>query len=344
MSKKQKLNNVLFAIGVLSVVVMFFATDLTLADLVANVRRAGYWLPCAIVLWGLLYCLNAVAWRVIIESDGKVKVGFGYILKLTISGFALNSVTPMGVLGGEPYRIVELSGRIGTERATSSVLLFSMMHIFSHFWYWLTAIVTFLILVAAGLAHTNTLVNTVLLLAALFCFVGIYFFIAGYKYGMVAKFFRLVARIPGLRRRTERFAERNGDRFKQIDAQIAALHSQNKRAFAGSFLLEYVGRLLQSFEILFILLLMGQDYGGTAGGLMVLLVKSFVILAFTSLLSNILGFIPMQVGGREGGFALSVSHMDMSLSTGLSVGIFCRIRELVWIVIGLALMKMGNKK
>ncbi len=340
MSKKQLANNILFIIGVVSVVVMFLATDLTLADLVANVKRAGYWLPCAIALWGLLYCLNAVAWRTIIESDGEVKVGFGYILKLTVSGFALNSVTPMGVLGGEPYRIMELSGRIGTERATSSVLLFSMMHIFSHFWYWLTAIATFIILVAVGLAYTNTVVNVVMLLAAVFCFIGIYFFIAGYKYGMVAKFFRLVARIPGLRRRTERFIARNGDHFTQIDAQIAALHSQNKRAFTVSFLLEYVGRLLQSFEILFILLLMGQDYGGTATGLMVLLVKSFVILAFTSLLSNILGFIPMQVGGREGGFALSVSHMDMSLSTGLSVGIFCRIRELVWIVIGLALMRV----
>lgn len=336
---KKKINNILFTIGVLSVVVMLFSFDISFAELLDDIRRAGYWLPCCIVLWLFLYLMNAVSWRTIIQSDGQCRISFPYILRLTVSGFALNYVTPVGVLGGEPYRIMELSEKIGAERATSSVLLFSMMHIFSHFWYWITAIITFVVMVCCGLIATNTFVNVVLSLTAVFCLMAIYFFCVGYRKGMVVGFFNCVSHIPGLRGWSRRFIMSHQEKLSTIDRQIAALHSQNKRAFAVSLALEYVGRILQSLEIMFILLMLGIDGGGTIGGLAVLFLKSFLILAFTSLFANILGFIPMQAGGREGGFAMSVAQLGMTGGVGLFVGIICRVREIFWICVGLLLMK-----
>ena len=72
--------------------------------------------------------------------------------------------------------------------------------------------------------------------------------------------------------------------------------------------------------------------------------QSFLILSFTSLFANILGFLPLQLGGREGGFALSVSALGMTSALGLFISIICRVRELFWAVIGLALMKVEVKK
>ena len=82
---------------------------------------------------------------------------------------------------------------------------------------------------------------------------------------------------------------------------------------------------------------------------------SFVILAFTSLFANLLFFMPLQLGGREGGFAMSTVQMKMAGATGalltlkeamtiaVFISIICRLRELVWTCIGMMLMKVATK-
>ena len=68
-----------------------------------------------------------------------------------------------------------------------------------------------------------------------------------------------------------------------------------------------------------------------------------LILAFTSLFANALFFLPMQLGGREGGFALAVGGLSMPYAYGVYMGLIMRLRELVWIILGIGLMKFGNK-
>ena len=65
-------------------------------------------------------------------------------------------------------------------------------------------------------------------------------------------------------------------------------------------------------------------------------------MAFTSLFANIFFFSPMQLGVREGGFAISVDRLSIPGAYGLYTGLLTRVRELVWIIIGVALMKVGT--
>ena len=131
---RKRLNNLFFGIGMIAVVVMFFSFDVSLTELWGNTLRRPVigWRP----YWGCgvcFYLMNAWAWRVIIQGGGPCMVGFMQLLNLTVSGFALNYATPVGLLGGEAYRIMELSKYIGVQRATSTVILFAMMHIFCPF-------------------------------------------------------------------------------------------------------------------------------------------------------------------------------------------------------------------
>ena len=317
---------------------MLFTFKVSFTQLWADICHAGYWLIAILGLWIFLYMMNAWTWRIIIRGSGDCPIPFWKILKLTITGFALNYATPAGLMGGEPYKIMELKPYIGTQRATSSVLLFAMMHIFAHFWFWTSSIAVYLLLAAFGILPINTGMGIVLVFMTCFCGAGIYLFMRGYKNGMVVKLIRMISHIPGCKKWGRNFSEGHQEDLMKIDRQISQLQSQNKRSFYGSFALEYIGRVLQSLEIYFMLLLFEAGTGGA-----LTFVYAFLILSFTSLFANLLFFLPLQLGGREGGFAMSVAQMGMTADIGMFVSIICRVRELFWTAIGLLLMKVGNK-
>ncbi|MBO4905705.1 MAG: flippase-like domain-containing protein [Bacteroidaceae bacterium] len=326
------IRNIFFYIGLAAVVVMLVTFDVSFSQLWDSIAQAGWWLVGIGVLWLVLYAMNAVTWLIILKGSGDVPISYGRLFKFTLSGFALNYATPVGLLGGEPYKIMELTPYVGTERATSSVVLFAMTHIFAHFWYWVTAIVLCLFFMT-----WSSWLLLVLGLASLFCAAGIYFFIRGYKNGLVERLVRWVGGIPFCRGWSTRLYERHATAIAQIDGQIAQLMGQNRSIFFWSLALEYVGRMMQSLEITFLLLLFH-----TEGSITQLFLQSVIILAFTSLFANLLFFIPLQLGGREGGFAMSTAGLGMTNALGLFISIICRVRELFFTIIGLLLMKIGT--
>ena len=337
---QNRLSSIFFLIGIAAVVIMLLTFKVSFVELWDYISKAGYWLVVAVLLWGGLYGLNALTLRTIISGSGSCPISFWRMWQIIVSGFALNATVPVGGIGGEPYRVMELSKHIGVERATSSVVLFAMMHVFSHFWFWLTGIVIYLAFAIAGILPLPASMWWLIGLAMLLCLGGIWLFMRGYKYGMICKSIRLLGRIPGLKNWSRRFEEKHSDSLHKIDHQISQLHGQNRKAFFQSFFLEYFGRILQSFEVFFILLLFGFGTNGMEGSYLLIFFIAFLILVFTSLFANLIGFIPLQLGGREGGFALSVAALGMTAELGLFISIICRVREIIWATIGLIIMKL----
>ena len=118
-----------------------------------------------------------------------------------------------------------------------------------------------------------------------------------------------------------------------MDLQIAALHNQNPRTFLGAVILEIACRVVSALEILFILMVLMPSVN---------FIQCVLILAFTSLFANMLFFMPLQLGGREGGFLMSVNGLGMTASAGIFVALIVRVRELIWTAIGLLLIKLGK--
>lgn len=345
---KQRVNNMFFFLGIAVVVIMLITFDVSFAELWQHLCHAGYWLIPIIGIWLIIYGMNALSWMTIIKSkahtlppgSGSQLPSFGRIYSLTITGYALNYATPVGGLGGEPYRIMELSNHIGKEHATSSVILYAMMHMFAHFWLWFSSLFLYLALALVGDLPLTPVIGTLLGLAAVLCLIAFYLFSKGYRKGLAVKAIRWTGKVPGLRGWSQRFSERHNEMLHNIDQQIAALHQQDKSAFYTSLLLEYFSRIVQSLEIMFMLLLFGVDCGGGFSGLMLTFAHSVLILSFTTLFANLIGFLPMQLGVQEGGFVLSIAALGLSAALGIFVSIICRVREIIWIVIGLMLMKI----
>lgn len=328
MSNKAQNFFLVLGISVLGIMI----AQLDFEEVWSGILHAGYWFVAVVALWAFLYVFNAAAWQSIIRSDGSEAVkrlSFARIYKLTVSGFALNYATPGGLMGGEPYRIMSISPVIGTEKASSSVILYVMTHMFSHFWFWLLSIILFI------MTQTVTAELCVLLVvSSVFCVLGLWFFMTGYREGLANRLMNIARHIPLLRRWAKPFVESHKEQLDTIDRQIAALHSQNTRTFVKAVLLELTCRIVSALEIYFILLVVMPEAS---------YIQSILILAFTSLFANLLFFLPLQLGGREGGFLMSVTAFGISANNGIFVALLVRLRELIWTAIGLVLIKVGEK-
>lgn len=359
---KKKYRNAFFIFGLVLLGLMI--TQLDFKQVWEGLSHAGYWFVAVLVLWFFLYFFNTTAWYIIIKStaplptpsnsslhehrsslrsasagdalevkrinNAQQKIPYFWLYKIMVSGFALNYATPGGLMGGEPYRIMELSSYIGTERASSSVILHTMTHIFSHFWFWLLSVLIYVIT-----EPLTPLMAAILAAVTIFCVMGIWFFMKGYKKGLANRAFAFLSHIPGAKGWAKRFIDKHHDELDNIDKQIAALHKQNPRTFHGALLLELACRFFSALEIYFILLVImpSANY-----------MQCVLILAFTSLFANMLFFMPLQIGGREGGFMMSTSGLAITSSAGIFVALIVRLRELFWTALGLLLINFGKKK
>lgn len=327
---KKKYQNLFFLFGIVVLAIML--TQLDYKQVWDGLKSAGYWFFAVVALWAFLYIFNTATWYIIIKSGSKepTKINFLWLYKITVSGFALNYTTPCGLMGGEPYRIMSLSPKIGPERASSSVILYAMTHIFSHFLFWILSILIYILT-----EPLNLFISIILIAAGAFCCLGIWFFLKGYRKGMAVRLMNLLKHIPGAKKWAKGFIERHKEQLDTIDSQIAALHNQNRKSFVAAVLLELACRFCSAFEIMFVLMVLTAD---------VSFAQCVLILAFTSLFANLLFFIPLQLGGREGGFVMSTAGLALSASAGIFVALIVRIRELIWTAIGLLLINLEKKK
>ncbi len=329
--KNNKYHIIFFLIGLAALGVMIYKLGVdTICD---NIRKTGWWFVAIIGIWLIVYLINALAFTAIIRNKNIPKEqypSFFRVLKISISGYAINYITPVVSLGGEPYRILELQENIGTRKATSCTLSYSMMHILSHIVFWMCSII--LIITVLKPAWGLTLGCMVMFILFMF---GIYFIFKGYRKGLIVKTFRILGKIPFMRKPVRRFSENKLQALQEIDVHIVAFYEQNKRTFFLSLGLEILARVISCFELLFI---------AKAIGIEMTLVGSIVLYAGSTLFANILFFSPMQLGTREGGLALTLKMMGLQGQAGIYMGLVMRIRELFWIAVGILLIRIKKLK
>lgn len=355
---KLSFNNIFFLVGLLFLAIM--AWQLDWSETLGALSQTGYWFLAVLGLWLFLYMFNTFTWMIIIrflckknaqESEDTQAVnlktdhvetealyrsrekGYGsisllWLYKVTVSAFSLNYATPGGLMGGEPYRIMSLTPYVGVERATSSVILFVMTHIYSHFWFWALSVLLFL-----STESLTPLYSVLLVSVGLFCSLGFLFFRWGYRKGLAMTGLTILTKVWGVRKWAVRFIDDNRQRIEGIDSQISSLRTESPRTFYVAVLSELLCRVLSAWEVMFVFLAIGQDVPYS---------QCVLIIAFTTLFANLLFFMPLQLGGREGGFLMSVTSLSLPMSCAIVVALVVRLREIIYTAIGLLLIKIGG--
>lgn len=324
MSKKYKI--ILFVVGL--TIFTYMVWNFGLDNILNNINKTGWYFIPVIGVWVFVYLFNALAWRFIIGNN-KQKIPFHKIYFLTISGFAINYITPFVGLGGEPYRIAELKEQLGTSKAVSFTILYSMIHFLSSFIFWILIIILALITLALTMATKVSLIIALLVFS-----VTVFFFITRHKKGVVKSLFNITLKIPLIKKYTIALSAKEGS-IQKIDDQITDLYLNQKLNFYLALSSEIISRIIGSLEYLFILRAIGVD---------ITFYEALYINAVSAFMINLFFFVPLELGSREGGLVLVLETLNITSSLGIYVGLVNRIRELFWILIGIILIALSGKK
>ena len=321
-------NKIFFAVGVVGVVAMLMGTDFSGVDWSGTVLRLmPLWLPSLLCLWGVIYVLHSLGYGIIMGWRGK-NIPFTTLLRVSISGFALNHVTPCGLVGGEFYRIMEMKPKLGTEKAVAATLTFTVMNTFSHVMFWFTGA---LLYIASG-CPGSWVVTAGVILMALACGVGIVLFLRYCKRGLVVSLMRLLGKLPLVGGKIVRLLEKKTAQFEEIDRDMEDFYGRHWD-FWVTTVVEYAARLLEAAEFWLIFLALGLD---------VPFIYCVVALSCASLVGNLLAFIPMQIGTREMGLALAMSWVGLASPLSLTASIMSRIREIIYTAAGTLMLLVHN--
>jgi len=327
-SKIYKVLFMLIGIGTLAYMIQAMGID----EIWNNLENIGWWFLPVLGSWAVLYWMNAMAFKAIIEEPElpQTDVPFWKVLQLTISGYAINYITPFVALGGEPYRIIELKKYVGGSKAGSSVLLYGVMHILSHILFWVASVFLILWFVPA-----STMVNVACAAIFVMAIICTWLFTKFYKKGITVSLLKALSKLPLVGKKVNHLLETKYETLNDVDQQVKNLFQNRRDRFYKALFWEFVARVVGCFEIYFI---------GLALDINIDFVDAMIISSGSSLFANLVFFFPMQLGTREGGLAMAVMSIGLSAKVGIFMGVVTRIREIVWIMIGLGWMSLVKKK
>lgn len=326
MLKNKKLEWISFLVGIalLGYLISKFGVD----RLSGNIEQAGWSLLYIIGVWFLIYVLNTVAWKVSIGSMGR-ELNFPYLFMVTVSGFGINYITPLIALGGEPYKIKALIPALGTHGSISAVVIYRLVHLLGHMLLLLTGILVALIFLTIPPGVAAALVACAVIVAAV---IGLSLY--GSKNGVFTWLERILGRFPLLKK----FApsvERQRDSIEQMDKILSDSCELRSPRFYLAVFLEYLSRALMSVEVYVILRGAGLEISAATA--------LFLFLAY-SVVINLMFFVPMNVGAREGGLLLALQTLALPPLLGVYLGVIMRIREFFWILLGLLFIPFTRVK
>lgn len=322
----KKYHNYFFLFGVL--VLLFMVYKLGFDTIYENLQKTGWWFVPIFGIWIIVYLFNAWSLNIII-TDGtpeSKKVKIRQLMKLTISAYAINYMTPLSI-GGEPYKALKLKDDLGTHKATSSVLLYVMMHYVSHFFFWLISIPVFIFI----MPEVSGVIQIVLWAVFLSCVMLILWAYSVFTKGVIKNALSIATRFPFVGRKIRLYRDKNQHHLNEMDLLISDLYTNRKKDFFASLFVELISRYISCFEVYFMAIPLAFDLS---------FIQSYLIVSIATLIANIFFFAPMQMGTREGGFVLATTTLALPAGIGVYIGLCTRIRELFWIMIGVLLTKI----
>ena len=296
----------------------YLVGTLGLDDILANLGAMGWSFGLVLLLAFGWHVTNSIAWSFAFPPDAfRPRLRALFMSKL--AGEAVNQLTPLANLGGEPLKAYLLRHQAPTSRGLASVVINKTAQVFTGLAF--TAVGLSLVIlywelplavpvtVKTGLALLFTV--AALLLAAVW----------RKQRHMFSSLLGLVRRL-GIRLD---LIERRMAKAVRIDENISRFYHQHKARFGLVLAFHACGWLLGACETWVILrsLTQGIDFE-----------VAFLITSLTVIINSLFFFMPSNIGVLEGGQVFLFMTLGLDPAVGLSLGIIKRMRKIFWISAG----------
>lgn len=297
--------------------------------LLADGAKMGWMLVPILALWGFVYAAYAAAWWITLDGTPG-RPPFAALYRHSITGFALNYLTPVLAWGGEPYKAAAVSEAVGGKRAAGSVLAFNLVHTLSHLALWLlAALVAAILLPRTALGGPGTIRAGALVIGVVVASLAT-LVIAVWRRGFLLPAWGLLERIPPIRALAASFGVGSGS-VEGVDEAAAAFARERPARLALAVLVDLLGRAVATLEFWLVFVSVGAPEP---------LWMTFLVGGLSTLLLNLLFFFPFEVGAREGGLFLLFRFLGLDPTLAVFTVIVIRLREVVWIGTGLGLLAL----
>jgi putative membrane protein len=308
---------VLLALGVALLIGLVVGHDP--AAVFASLRQLSWRFLVILVFPAIpVMVFDTLGWRYAFLRD---RVPFATLLRTRLVGEAFNLVTPTAALGGEGVKAWLLRDRLPLDESVPSVIIAKTTITLAQGVFLLLGIA----LASIGFGRSPLLLGMQWLLGLEV--LALVAFIVVQTRGVVVWTVGLLERL-GVRQ------EGAGHTAARVDRTLHTFYRHTPRRLTLSIMFHLVAWLLGAVESYLILQFIGVP---------VSLLTATVIEAFGTGVRFATFLVPASLGVQEGGFAVTFVALGLSATDGVAFGLVRRLRELVWVAVGLALFVVGRR-
>ena len=291
-----------------------------IAPIVDDIKSMGWRIFPILSIGFVWYILYTEAWRQFLFRIGD-GIGFWELFRIKIAGEAVNTLTPVNFLGGDPLRIHLLKKNFATIEGAASVVVDRTLHSAATLIVIIFGITVSFIgfkTLPANLRYGVPIATTIAVLFMTFVLVH-------QRKGFFSLLITLSKRL-GIKRE---FSEKTIARFEELDSHMIDFYTADHKGFWVALACHTTGRFLGIAEIY----AMGRCVSDKFT-----LFAAIVLCALAPIVNAVFTFVPGALGIMEGAYSgvLYLLHLDPSI--GIAIQISRRIRAALWIMLGLVFL------
>jgi len=312
-----------WGIGMAILIGLFLQIDFRqVASLVTGFR---WQFVAVLAFYALVFGLDTLGWRYAFRPSLQNQVPWFHLFRARLIGEAVNYVTPTAWIGGEPVKVTWLvrRHRIPLGAGITSVVVAKTTFALS------MLLFVFLGTAVAILSHPlptalryGIKVTLPILIALIGCFLLVQF---------VKPFGRMMGGLTHLG--PAKWMESWHHRVKAWEEAVVKFYRHFPSSVLVSFLFHFLGWVAGACEVFLILWWLGWR---------VPFLTAVAIEALWVLFKSTAFFIPASLGASEGIGVMVCMGFGVGAVHGLALGLIRRLRELVWVGLGLADLGFGG--